>query len=137
MKLRERLDAIGVEVARLTDVLRFTQTEKHGFALDYRLRLELYQISKGLQHLGYEYAAPAQLPLVELIKRECRASAKAGGVDAGDIVNRVHSCLSDHAPALRQVENSSGATNTLDARVWDFVTAQVEEYLFGPSTIDL
>ena len=132
MKLRERLDEIGVEVARLTDVLRFTQTEKHGYALDYRLRLELFEVAKGLQRLGYEYEPPAQLGLVELIKRECRASAQGGGVDTNNIVDEVHSSLSDHSPALRQVKAASGANDTLEAVCWDFLTEQVELYLFGP-----
>ena len=134
MKMRERLDAIGVQVARLTDVLRFTQTEQHGYAVDFRLRLELFEVAKGLKDLGYEYEPPLELSLDALIKRECRASAKAGRVDAGDVINSVHGCLANHSPALRELRSASGANDTLDVRSWDFLTEQVESYLFGPST---
>ena len=137
MKLRQRIDELGLQLAKLTDTLRFTQTEKHGYALDYRLRLELFEVAKNLKELGYQYEAPAELSLDALIKRECKASAQGRGVDAPDIVNRVHNCLANHSPALRELRSASGATDTLDVRSWDFLTAQVEEYLFAPSTNDL
>ena len=132
MKMRHRIDELGLALSKLTDVLRFTKNEQHNFSLDYRVRLQLFEVAKGLKDLGYEYHAPKQLSLDALIKRECRASAQAGGVDAGDIVNRVHGCLVNHAPALRQVKTASGATDTLDARAWDYLQAEIESYLFGP-----
>ena len=134
MKMRHRIDELGLQLAKLTDTLRFTQTEKHGYALDYRLRLELFEVAKGLERLGYQYEAPAELSLHALIKRECKVSAAGGGVDAPDIVNRVHNCLANHAPALREVKAASGASDTLDSRAWDFLTEQIESYLFGPSS---
>ena len=119
-------------MSKLTDVLRFTQTEKHGFALDYRLRLELYNVATSLKDLGYEYEAPEQLPLESLIKRECKEAAKAGSVDAGDIVNRVHSALANHPPASRQVKTESGARDTLESVAWDYMEAEIRAYLYGP-----
>ena len=132
MKMRQRIDALGLQLSRLTDTLRFTKNEQHGFALDYRLRLQLYEVAKGLEDLGYAYEPPPQISLDALIRRETKTSAAGGGVDAGDIINRVHSCLADHPPALRQVKASSGASDTLDVRSWDYLQAEIESYLFGP-----
>ena len=132
MKMRERIDELGIQMSKLTDVLRLTQTEQHGFALDYRLRLELYNVATSLKDFGYEYQAPEQLPLESLIKRECKEAAKAGSVDAGDIVNRVHTCLVNHPHAHRTVKNESGASDILESVAWDYLHAEIESYLFGP-----
>ena len=137
MKLRARIDELGLQVSKLTDVLRYSKNEQHNFSLDYRLRLELYEVSKGLKNLGYEYEPPPQLSLDALIRRETKTSAAGGGVDAGSIIDAVHCALSDHAPALREVRSASGATDTLDARAWDYLTQQIELYLFGPSTNEI
>ena len=79
---------------------------------------------------------PPQYSLDTLIKLSAREAAQsAQSIDVAGVVNSVLAVIHKHGPAMQQILRASGAKYLEEARAWDFITAQVETYLFGPESI--
>ena len=131
MKLRERQDAIALELTRVVDVLMQTRVSNK-FALPYELRLKLDESRKTLRGLGYEIIKPKELRLDALIKREAKASAQANTLSVQGIRDRVLDAIPRHQPAWGQVKAATGASGILESLVYDYVEAETRAYLHGP-----
>ena len=132
MKLRERQDALGEQLAVLTDVLMETRTPQNKFALPYDLRLKLDDVRKNLRGLGYEIIKPKPLRLDALIKLAAKASVQTGELSISTIIDSVLAALSTNEPAYTQVKAATGASDVLDARVWEYLETEINAYFYGP-----
>ena len=135
MKLRERQDAIALELARIVDIISETRTAQGKFALAYDVRLKLDDVRQNLRGLGYEIIKPVELRLDKLIQREAKNSAQASALSIGDIRERVIGELTTNAPAWSQVKADANANDIAESGVWDYVEAEVRAYLLGPPSI--
>ena len=132
MKLRERLDELGTQLALLTAVMLETRTPQNKFALPYELRLKVDEVRVNLQGLGYEIHKPKQLRLSGLIKQHAKASAKANALTVQGIRDMTLDAIPKHEPAWAQVKAATGASGILESTVFDFVEAETRAYLHGP-----
>ena len=133
MKLRERLDALGEQLSRTLHVLDTVTTEQGNLAMPMSVRRELGHVSKDLEELGYRYRPPRQYALDKLIKLKARDAAQSADTfDVAALTNAVQADIHNHGPAFQTVLRASGATYIEEAVAWDFLTEQVELYLFGP-----
>ena len=137
MKLRERQDAIALELTRVVDVLMQTRTPQNEFVLPYALRLKLDDIRVNLAGMGYEIIKPVELRLDKLIQREAKNSAQASALSIPDIQGRVIGALPKHDPAWSQIKEGTGALDTAESGVWDYVEAEVRAYLLGSPSIEI
>ena len=137
MKLRERQDAIALELARIVDILSETRTAQGKFALAYDVRLKLDDVRQNLRGMGYEIIKPVELRLDKLIQREAKKSAQASALSIGDIRERVLAALPVHGPAWDQIKADTKANDTAESGVWDYLEAEIRAYLLGPPSIEI
>lgn len=131
MKMRERLDHLGLALAEVVAALTDPEVASRMPPITVA---RLGKVNGELGTLGYKIEQPPQLSLVELIRDETRlAVAQRDWASVGRITGAVADWILERwgsdQPAVKATRRATQVQNPHDARVIDFLHGEVADYL--------